>query len=125
MEDIFAKQVGPENVQFGEAMENSFQRFTHLPEKIFEHLDYVSIVKCREVKKSWQEYLDQGKVLHIKIIRLTVGKFHGVVESWEAAFKMLNTENTRELGILVKRVYMEENRANIGQGCDSMSNVLS
>ena len=43
MGNLFGKQVGPENVQFGEAMEDSFQRFSHLPEKIFEHnIKYVA-----------------------------------------------------------------------------------
>ena len=109
MGNLFSKRVNPGNVQLGNAMEESFQRFSHLPERIFEHLDNVSIVKCREVNKSWQEYLDQGKVLRIRIIqsiRSKVGNFHEVGESWEAAFKTLNTEAIRELGIAVKDIYI-------------------
>ena len=83
--------------QLGKAMEESFQRFSHLPEKIFEELDNVSIAKCRKVNRRWRNYLEDGKVLQIKIIRSTVRKFHYVGKSWEAAFKTLNTARRKEL----------------------------
>ena len=97
-----------ENVQLGKAMEDSFHRFSHLSEKIFEHLDNVSITKCRMVNQKWQNYLDDGRILPIKIIQTTVGKFYEVGESWEAAFNTLNTEAIRDLAISVKNVYTKK-----------------
>ena len=74
------------------------------------HTNPQNLAKCREVNRAWQNYLEQEKFLHIKIIRSIVGKFHEVGDSWEAAFKTLNTENIRELGVAVKCIYIDENR---------------
>ena len=102
-----------ENVQLGKAMEESFQRFSHLSEKIFEHLDYISITKCRKVNKKWQNYLDDGKIIRFKIIqsiRSTLEKFQKVGKSWDEAFNTLNTDALRDLGVSVKKVYIEKYR---------------
>ena len=64
------------------------------------HLDNASIAKCRKVNKPWKNFLDQGKVLRIKIIRSTVGKFHQVGKSWESAFKILSTNKINMLAKL-------------------------
>ena len=50
------------------ALDDFFPRFSHLTEQIFDQLEKTSLVKCREVSKSWQIYLDQQKIFQARII---------------------------------------------------------
>ena len=50
-------------------MEEQFSRFPHISEKIFDQLDDQNLVKCRRISKSWCNYLDNQKILYIRIIK--------------------------------------------------------
>ena len=49
-------------------MEELFARFPHISEKIFQQLDDKSLTNCREVSKSWQEFLDSKNMSWIRIV---------------------------------------------------------
>ena len=44
------------------AMEEVLQRFGHIGDQIFEELDSQTLTKCLSVGRSWNLFLDQGKV---------------------------------------------------------------
>ena len=48
-------------------MENLILRFSHLVIQIFEKLDNKSLTKCREVRKSWQKFIDENYIAWIRI----------------------------------------------------------
>ena len=64
-------------------MEEILLKFTHLSEEIFDCLDNESMFDCKEVSKIWCDYVSEQKFYHIRMIRLTVGKFHEVGKAWE------------------------------------------
>jgi len=61
-------------------IEEIFARFPKLSEDIFGRLDNRSLVSCREVSKTWQEYVDSQRVYWIRQIlkcNPPQSKFHG------------------------------------------------
>ena len=50
-------------------MEDLYQRFPHLSEQIFDSLDNRSLFACKEVSRSWHQFLDGQKFLQIRIIQ--------------------------------------------------------
>ena len=51
-------------------MEDFFERFPHIIEKIFETLDDKSLTTCREVSKTWQKFIDERNLSWIRIIKI-------------------------------------------------------
>ena len=47
-----------------------YQRFPHITEKIFQKLDNKSLTNCREVSKSWKEYIDNKNLSWIRIVHI-------------------------------------------------------
>ena len=50
-------------------MEEVLLRFHYVGQQIFEQLDNKSLVKCREVARSWQQFIDNKKLSWIRIIK--------------------------------------------------------
>ena len=46
-----------------------YERFPHIPEKVFEIMDIESLKKFRKVSKSWQECIDNRDILWNKVSR--------------------------------------------------------
>jgi hypothetical protein len=84
IEEIFARQKKKkteidrsENDQI--TIEEIFARFPHLGEAIFVRLDDRSLASCREVNKTWQEFVDSQRIYWIrKILKYAnpQSKFH-------------------------------------------------
>ena len=51
-------------------MDNLILRFPHVVEQIFEQLDDKSLVKCREVEKSWKKFIDERNYPWIRIVKI-------------------------------------------------------
>ena len=73
------------------ALDDFFVRFSHLTEQIFDQLNKTSLAKCREASKSWQIYLDQQKILQVKIIRSSLFQHGDFDTSWERVLTKSNT----------------------------------
>ena len=43
--------------------EETFSRFPHIPEQIFENIDVQSIVKCQEASRGWKKFISESKSL--------------------------------------------------------------
>ena len=50
-------------------MDDLFERFPHLKEKMFEQLDYKSLLLCKEVKQTWNKAINFEKTSYLKIIK--------------------------------------------------------
>ena len=53
-------------------MDEQFARFPHISEQIFDQLNNRSLAKCRRISKSWCNYLDNQKLLTIRIIKKNI-----------------------------------------------------
>ena len=88
-------------------MEEVYLRFQHLSEQIFNNLDNKSLVNCKEVSRSWNNFLEGQKFLHVKVILETVTKMHKVGKSWFQVFKSCKTKTIIDLRIAVEHLYQE------------------
>ena len=84
-------------------------RFPHLSVAIFDKLDDQSLSKCREVCKSWLEFLDQEKSIRTRIIRI----IKNAIECYKPEILELATvENLSKLACAVRQFYKKTPRAN-------------
>ena len=51
-------------------MQDLLLKFPHLPEQIFQKLDLVSLYKCREVTKLWQDIIDKRNYPWLQIVTI-------------------------------------------------------
>ena len=86
-------------------MEEVNLRFQHIGDQIFGCLDNKSLANCKEVCRSWNDFLDGQKFLHARIILETVKKVHKVEKSWFQVFKKSNTKIIQDLRIAVEHLY--------------------
>ena len=97
-------------------MEVLFLRFTHLGENIFEILSNENLVKCREVARSWNDYLEKQKFLLIRIIKATILPFHDIGKSWQMVFSKAPTTTILEIDHAVQRFYQKDSKLIYNQG---------
>ena len=86
--------VRSENDQI--TIEEIFARFPHLSEAIFVRLDDRSLASCREVNKTWQEFVDSQRIYWIrKILKYAnpQSKFH---EEWKIVLEKTPIETLKE-----------------------------
>ena len=88
-------------------MERFFSRFSHLSENIFDRLDDKSLAKCRLVNKAWRNYLDNQKLLQIRIIKSNIVEFHKVGDAWKRVFDTATTQTIMDLGQAVGKFYQK------------------
>ena len=72
-------------------VEEIFWRFPHLGQNILEELDNQSLVKCREVNKWWQDFVDGQRISYIRKIKKCFGLSKMLVQ------KKLQKENLKML----------------------------
>ena len=49
-------------------MEDLLLRIPHIPEQIFGYLDSKSLTNCREVSRSWKEFIDNKQIIWTRIL---------------------------------------------------------
>ena len=52
------------------SMETYYERYSHISLQIFEQLDDESLNNCREVSKSWKDYIDDNNMQWLCIINI-------------------------------------------------------
>ena len=70
-------------------MEETFLRFPHLSEAIFDSLDNKSLAACKEVSESWYVYLGAQKFLETRIIKANI-----------------NVEKVKKTMVMVQKMHM-------------------
>ena len=109
-------------------MEFFFTRFTHLSQGIFSCLDNENLSKCREISRSWHNYLDTKKFSQVRFIKGILEDWHKETHSWtkfklpvyyKLVFDKANTETIIELGIAVNQFYVYAKEAHRGRYIDN------
>ena len=59
-------------------MEELIARFPQIAEQIFEQLDNKSLTNCREVAKSWQEFVDDRNMSWVRIVNIPTTLASGI-----------------------------------------------
>ena len=97
-------------------MEEILLKFSHLSEEIFDCLDNESMFDCKEVSKIWCDYISEQKFYHIRMIRLTVGKFHEVGKAWENLCRKSTANTIIELRLAAEKFYQKQDKLIFSEG---------
>ena len=103
---------------FQPKMEELIMRFPHLAEKIFGSLENKSLTTCREVSKSWNNFVQRKKFFLIRVIEGEVEYFHALGNDWKKIFNKGTTETIANLRNGVGQFYGKGN-GKISQGSNS------
>ena len=67
--DVEAIELEIEVIKRKGFIEETFWRFPHIAEQIFEELDEISLTKCLEINKWWQKIILQRKIRQINQLK--------------------------------------------------------
>ena len=98
-------------------MKNFFTRLSHLSQGILNCLDNKNLARCREISRSWRNYLDTQKCFPIRFITGTLEDFHEET-NWRK-FKMAQST------ILAVSLGQSKHRNNNWTQCCCQSILLS
>ena len=95
-------------------MEEQFARFPHISEKIFGQLNNQNLAKCRNISKSWCNYLANQKFMNIRIIKQSIRSsdckddFHWLIDEtkkpWTEFFKRASAESFQYFAKVSRKV---------------------
>ena len=97
-------------------MEELILKFPHLSEEIFDCLDNETMFDCKEVSKIWCDYVSEQKFYHIRMIRLTVEKFHELGKAWENVFRKSTTDTIMKLRLAAEKFYQKQDKLIFSEG---------
>ena len=87
-------------------MEEVFLRFPHIGEQVFKQLNNENLTKCREISKSWEEFIDNQKLPWIRLMKkyLSAGLEEDEVflEDWQSFVKSYNVATLQEIAITIQ-----------------------
>ena len=101
---------------FQPKMEDVIMRFPHLAEKIFDSLENKSLTTCREVSKSWNNFVCKKKFFLIRVIEGEVEYFHALGNDWKKIFDKGTTETIADLRNGVGQFYGKGNGLKYHEG---------
>ena len=85
-------------------MEEVLQRFGHIGDQIFEEFDSQTLSNCKLVGRSWNLFLDQGKVRPFRIIQAYTNIDEKYLRNQR---KKINVEKANELATIVREIYRQ------------------
>ena len=80
-------------------------RFSNIVRKIFEQLDNQTLVKCKKVNRSWNNILNQNKLISIRIIQRYNENHVEFRDDWNSVVKKVDPVIIKQLAIAVKEFY--------------------
>ena len=94
---VLSPKIPKVEVESIEKFQNFCVTFPNLADSIFDNLDNFSIVKCREVSRDWNGFLEAPKFLLIRKIRKTVETRRKFRKPWKLLVKNSSTQTLIKL----------------------------
>ena len=83
-------------------MDEVLLRFGHIGDQIFDELNSQTLSKCQMVGRSWNLFLDQGKVRPFRMIKTYIKIDKKYLRN---RIKKINSEKANELANIVRNIY--------------------
>ena len=83
-------------------MEEVLSRFGHLGRNIFEKLDDLTLMKCKEVTRPWNLFIDSMKIGALRVVKI---KSNAPEEYIKKMLRRLNSDSAKEFADDVCRIY--------------------
>ena len=78
-------------------MESIFAKIPDLGEKIFKELDNQSLVKCKEVQRSWYNFVIEEKVLFFRMIQNYIGDDNEFLTAWRKVLRKAPVDDVSQI----------------------------
>ena len=88
-------------------MERIFLKIPDLAEKIFKELDNQSLVKCKEVQRSWYNFINEEKVLWFRIIQNYIRKDNEFLQAWRKVLTKTPVDFVKQVALATEQFYAE------------------
>ena len=88
-------------------MERIFLKIPDLAEKIFKELDNQSLVKCKEIQRSWYNFINEEKVLWFRIIQNCIGNDNEFLQAWRKVLTRAPVDFVTQVALATEQFYAE------------------
>ena len=85
-------------------MEHVLLRFPTVAQQLFEELDIKSLVNCKNVDRTWQQFLHGQKFY---LVRKVVFLSKSPESDWQTIFRQINHEVVTEFALVVSKFFRE------------------
>ena len=85
-------------------MESIFSKIPDIGDKIIRELDNQSLVKCKEVQRSWYNFINEEKVLWFRMIQNYIGDDNEFLTAWRKVLKRAPIDFVIRLAIATQKV---------------------
>ena len=89
-------------------MESIFENVPDLGDKIIRELDNQTLVKCREVQRSWYNFVNREKVLWFRMIKNYIGIDNEVLKAWRKVLRKMPITFVTQVAIATQRVHAKK-----------------
>ena len=84
-------------------MENIFRRFPDMGEAILSHINDKSLVLCKKVDGTWKNFIDEQKIIWIRMIEKHIGKSNTFPNDWKNVLHKTSVQMVSELAVTVQK----------------------
>ena len=86
-------------------MESIFSKIPNIGDKIIRELDNQSLVKCKEVQKSWYNFINTEKILWFRMIQNYIGVDNEFLTAWRTVLKKAPADFVSHVAITTQKFY--------------------
>ena len=88
-------------------MESVFLKIPDLGEKIFKELDNQSLVECKEVQRSWYNFINEEKVLWFRLIQNYISDDNEFLAAWRKVLTKAPVEFVIQVALATQQLNAE------------------
>ena len=89
-------------------MEVVSNRFPLLTKNIFKFLDNTTLLSCKEANRELYNFIENEKMVWLRIIRLYRGNIIGFEDSWKRTIEKSSVDNIKQLALATQKFFKHE-----------------
>ena len=123
IEKVILTRSKKRRLTFNKIQIDMLTRLPHIGEKIFDSLDNQSLLKCKEVSRTWYDFVGDQKFPWVRMIKTYVKesnkKYTECPKHWHKLFRKINTQQVKKFACKIeKKIALK-----ISLNCTSTSHV--
>ena len=86
-------------------MEVICNRFPMIAKNIINKLDTITLINCKEASRELNSFLENEKIVWLRIVGLYRGNFIGHEESWKQTIEKDSVDNIKQLALATQKFF--------------------
>ena len=91
-------------------MEVICNRFPMIAKNIINKLDNITLISCKEASRELNSFLENEKIVWLRIVGLYRGNFIGHEESWKQTIEKDSVDNIKQLALATQKFFKDNSR---------------